>query len=162
VLDLDAAVWSIPKERMKKTDEAFSVPLSDRAVAILAAARRVARKEPGPGSFVFFGVVPKRPLRNMALSMLLRRMNVDVSVHGFRTSFRTRASEIGHVEFEIAKSCLSHRVGNAISRAYNRSNLLERRRPIMASWAHYVEGEADTKVVSIGKPRVRAPYRRPR
>jgi integrase len=108
--------------------------LSDRAVAILAA-----RKEPGPGSFVFFGVVPKRPLSNMALSMLLRRMNVDVTVHGFRTSFRTRASEIGHVEFEIAESCLSHRVGNAVSRAYNRSNLLDRRRPVVASSADYVE-----------------------
>jgi integrase len=138
VLDLDAAVWSIPKERMKKTDEAFSVPLSNRAVAILAAARRVARKEPGSDSFVFFGVVPKRPLRNMALSMLLRRMNVDVTVHGFRTSFRTRASEIGHVEFEIAESCLSHRVGN-VSRAYNRSNLLDRPRPVLSSSADYVE-----------------------
>jgi integrase len=111
--------------------------LSDRAVAILAA-RHVARKEPGPGSFVFFGVVPKRPLSNMALSMLLRRMSVDVTVHGFRTSFRTRASEIGHVEFEIAESCLSHRVGN-VSRAYNRSNLLDRPRPVVASSADYVE-----------------------
>ena len=108
-----------------------------------------ARKPPRPDSFVFSGVIPKRPLSDMALAMLLRRMNVDVSVHGFRSSFRIWASEIGHVEFEIAESCLSHRVGNAHSRAYNRSNLLERRRPVMAAWANYVEGEADAKVVPL-------------
>jgi integrase len=83
-------------------------------------------------------------------------MNVDVTVHGFRTSFRTWASEVGQVEFEIAESCLSHRVGNAVSRAYNRSNLLERRRPVMASWANYVEGEADAKVVAINGRRKRS------
>jgi integrase len=154
--DLDAAVWSIPKERMKKTDEAFSVPLSDRAAEIIAEARRAARKEPTADSFVFFGVIPKRPLSNMALSMLMRRMFIDVTVHGFRTSFRTWASEVGHVEFELAESCLSHRVGNAVSRAYNRSNLLERRRRlVMVSWASYVEGESDAKVVAINGRRER-------
>jgi integrase len=153
--DLDAAVWSIPKERMKKTDEAFSVPLPDRAAEIIAEARRAARKEPTADSFVFFGVIPKRPLSNMALSMLMRRMFIDVTVHGFRTSFRTWASEVGHVEFELAESCLSHRVGNAVSRAYNRSNLLERRRPVMVSWASYVEGESDAKVVAINGRRER-------
>jgi integrase len=154
-IDRDNAVWVVPSTRMK-TGETFSVPLSDRALDILAEARRAARKPPGPDSFVFFGVIPKRPLSNMALSMLMRRMNVDVTVHGFRTSFRTWASEVGHVEFEIAESCLSHRVGNAVSRAYNRSNLLERRRPVMASWANYVEGEADAKVVAINGRRKRS------
>ena len=66
--DLEAAVWSIPPGRMK-TNDAFSVPLSERALAILAAARRAARKKPTGDSFVFFGVIPKRPLSNMALSM---------------------------------------------------------------------------------------------
>jgi integrase len=153
--DLQAAVWSIPPGRMK-TNEAFSVPLSERAVAILADARRMARKESTADSFVFFGVIPKRPLSNMALSMLMRRMNIDVTVHGFRTSFRTWASEIGHVEFELAESCLSHRVGNAMSRAHNRSNLLERRRPVMASWANYVEGNADAKVLALNGRRKRS------
>jgi integrase len=139
-----------------KTNDAFSVPLSERAVAILADARRMARKESTADSFVFFGVIPKRPLSNMALSMLMRRMNIDVTVHGFRTSFRTWASEIGHVEFELAESCLSHRVGNAVSRAYNRSNLLERRRPVMASWANYVEGNADAKVLALNGRRKRS------
>jgi integrase len=154
-IDRHNAVWVVPSTRMK-TGEAFPVPLSDRALDLLAEARRVARKPPGLDSFVFFGVIPKRPLSNMALAMLLRRMNVDVTVHGFRSSFRIWASEIGHVEFEIAESCLSHRVGNAVSRACNRSNLLERRRPVMASWANYVEGEADAKVVAINGGRKRS------
>ena len=131
-IGLDNATWTVPATRMK-THEEFSVPLSERALAILAEARRAARKEPGQDSFVFFGVIPKRPLSDMALSMLMRRMNATETVHGFRTSFRTWASEIGHVEYEIAESCLSHRVGNAVSRAYNRSNLLERRRPVIAA-----------------------------
>ena len=88
--------------------------------------------------------------------MLMRRMNATETVHGFRTSFRTWASEIGHVEFEIAESCLSHRVGNSVSRAYNRSNLLERRRPVMAAWANYVEGESDPKVVALNDRRKRS------
>jgi integrase len=154
-IDRDDAVWSIPPLRMK-THEEFSVPLSERALAILAEARRAARKEPGQDSFVFFGVIPKRPLSDMALSMLMRRMNATETVHGFRTSFRTWASEIGHVEYEIAESCLSHRVGNAVSRAYNRSNLLERRRPVMAAWASYVEGNADPKVVALNDRRKRS------
>ena len=79
-----------------------------------------------------------------------------VTVHGFRTSFRTWASEVGHVEFELAESCLSHRVGNAVSRAYNRSNLLDRRRPVMASWANYVEGKSNAKVVAINGRRKRS------
>ena len=149
-IDRNNAVWVVPSTRMK-TGEAFSVPLSDRAAEIIAEARSRARKGPTADSSVFFGVIPKRPLSNVALSMLVRQMNCPVeAVHGFRTSFRTWASEIGHVEFELAESCLSHRVGNAVSRAYNRSNLLERRRPVMAAWANYVEAEADDKVVSIG------------
>jgi hypothetical protein len=93
----------------------------------------------------------------MAMSMLLRRMGESVTVHGFRTSFRTWCSDIAHVEFEVAESCLSHLVGNAVSRSYNRTDLLERRRPVMASWADYVEGKDN--VIAL-KGRVRAPHRR--
>ena len=107
--DLDAAVWSIPKERMKKTDEAFSVPLSDRAVAILAEARRMARKEPTADGFVFFGVIPKRPLSNMALAMLLRRTNVDATAHGLRTSAGTwMADDVVARAVRGRGACLSH------------------------------------------------------
>ena len=152
--EIEAATWTISKERMK-TDEAFSVPLSDRAVAILAEARQAARKPPTGDSFVFFGVIPKRQLSNMALSMLLRRMSVDVTVHGFRTSFRTWCSDVAHAEFEVAEMCLSHRVGNDVSRSYNRTDMLERRRPLMQSWCDFVMGKSDAKVVPLSGRRAR-------
>jgi len=147
-VDLQNAVLEVPAHRMK-TNEAFSVPLSDRAVEILVEARQRARREPTADSFVFAGTVPRRPLSPMSLAQLLRRMGADAVPHGFRSSFRMWAAEIGHVEFEIAEAALSHRVGNAVSRAYNRSNLLERRRPVMAAWSNYVEGQNDANVAPL-------------
>jgi integrase len=110
-IDFDKAVWTIPPGRMK-TNEAFSIPLSDRALTILRTLDLTRGKNP----FVFPGR-PQRPLSNMALAMLLRRMEINVTVHGYRTSFRTWCSEVAHVEFELAELCLSHRIGSAVSRA---------------------------------------------
>ena len=151
--DLQAAVWSIPPGRMK-TNDAFSVPLSARALAILAEARRVSRKEPTPDSFVFFGARPRQPLSSMALAMLMRRMGADATPHGFRTSFRTWASDVAHTPFEVAEAVLSHRIGSAVSRAYARSDMLERRRPTMQAWAAFLAGETETaKVAPIAQVR---------
>jgi hypothetical protein len=88
----------------------------------------------------------------MALAMQFRRMDVDATAHGFRTNFRTWCSDVAHVPFEVAESCLSHRVGSAVSRAHARSNMLKRRRPVMTQWAAFLDGEAETatKIVSIG------------
>lgn len=124
-IDLRSAVWTVPKERTK-TNEAFSIPLSDQALVIIQKLEAGRGKNP----HVFPGR-PQRPLSNMALAMLLRRLEIDVTAHGFRTSFRTWCSEVAHVEFELAELCLSHRIGSAVSRAYNRTTMTERRRPIM-------------------------------
>jgi integrase len=149
-VDLVNAIWTIPPDRMK-TGDAFSVPLSERAVAILADARRAARKEPTADSFVFPGVIPKKPLSNMALAMLLRRMGVEATAHGFRTSFRTWCSDVAHVPFEVAEARLSHRIGSAVSRAYARSDMLERRRPVMAAWQGYIDGKDAANVVQLNR-----------
>ncbi len=149
-VDFPSATWVVPADRMK-TGEAFSVPLSDRAVAVLAEARQRARKPPTADSFVFSGTIPKQPLSPMSLSQLLRRMEVAVTVHGFRTTWRTWASEVAHAEFEDAEAALSHRVGSAVSRAYNRTNLLERRRPLMAAWSDFVTGKTSGSVVAMRK-----------
>ena len=151
-ISIQTETWVIPKERMKM-DEAFSVPLSDAALHLLG--DQMAGR--GKNAFVFPGR-PRQPLSNMSLSMLLRRMGIDATVHGFRTSFRTWCSDIAHVEFEVAESCLSHRVGSAVSRAYARSDMLERRRPIMESWSRYVTGTDAQNIVRI-KGRVRSPLR---
>jgi integrase len=153
-ISFQTETWVIPKERIKM-GEAFSVPLSEAALRVLG--DQVGER--GKSPYVFPGR-PRAPLSGMAMSMLLRRMGESVTVHGFRTSFRTWCSDIAHVEFEVAESCLSHRVGSAVSRAYARSDMLERRRPIMSLWANYVEGKADANVVSISKGRARAPLRR--
>ena len=152
-ISFQTETWVIPKERMKM-DEEFSVPLSDAALRLLADQMGQRGKNP-----YIFGGRPRAPLSNMSLSMLLRRMGIDATVHGFRTSFRTWCSDIRHVEFEVAESCLSHRVGSAVSRAYARSDMLERRRPIMESWSRYVEGKADANVIAL-QGRARAPHRR--
>jgi integrase len=142
-IDFDNAVLTVPPGGMK-TNEAFSVPLSDRALAILRTLEAGRSQNP----FVFAGR-PLRALSNMALAMLLRRMNVEVTAHGMRTSFRTWCSDVAHAEFEVAELCLSHRVGSAVSRAYNRTSMLERRRPLMQSWSDYVTGETADNVIAL-------------
>ena len=76
----------------------------------------------------------------MALDMLLRRMDVDVTVHGFRSSFRDWAREETSFPREVAEAALAHTVGNAIERAYRRGDALEKRRRLMDAWAEFVGG----------------------
>jgi len=78
----------------------------------------------------------------------LRRMNVDATVHGMRSSARSWMADNG-VEFELAEACLAHAVGNAVVQAYQRSSMLERRRPVMSAWAKFLSGEADDNVVPL-------------
>ena len=75
-------------------------------------------------------------------------MGVDVTVHGFRSSFRDWAAETG-VEFSVAEQCLAHTVGNAVTAAYLRTSMLERRRPVMTAWADFVTGKSSDKVVPL-------------
>ena len=142
-VDFDSAVWRVPANRMK-TNEVHEVPLSDAAVAIL----RAQEAQRGENLYVFPGR-PMRGLSNMALLMLLRRMGVAVTAHGMRTSFRTWCSEVAHVEFELAELCLSHRIGSAVSRAYNRTTMTERRRPIISAWAQFLSGTDADNVIEL-------------
>jgi integrase len=141
----DKVVWRIPADRMK-TGEVHEVPLSDAALAILRAQEAGRGQNPNP--HVFPGR-PMRPMSNMSMAMVMRRLKVPATVHGFRSSFRTWASEVANVEFEVAEACLSHRVGSAVSRAYNRTKMTERRRPIMSAWSSFVTGEAGDNVIEL-------------
>jgi integrase len=149
--DLEADTWSIPKERMKM-GKPHDVPLSDRAIEILAEARRRARKEPEPDSFVFFGMRPRKPVSPMAMMELLRRMKVNTTVHGFRSAARSWMADQG-VAFELAEAALAHQVGNAVVQAYQRSSMLERRRPIMSAWSAFVTGDEAANVVPFARAR---------
>ena len=94
----------------------------------------------------------------MACAVLLGRLNRPVTVHGFRSSFRDWAADTG-VTFELAEAALAQSVGNAITAAYLRSSMLERRRPIMDDWTKFVTSAADDNVIAL-KGRIRAPHRR--
>jgi integrase len=88
---------------------------------------------------VFEGQKRHRPMSNMAMLMLLRRMKVEgVTVHGFRSAFRDWASEQPNVSREIAELSLAHNVGSEVERAYARSDLLDKRRALMTEWSAYV------------------------
>ena len=89
--------------------------------------------------FVFPGRRPRKPLSNMAMEMTLRRLGADaVTVHGFRSSFRDWATEVERVEYATAERCLAHAVGSDAALAYDRSDRLELRRPVMTRWAQFV------------------------
>lgn len=131
-IDLGKGVWTIPKERMKAGVE-HRVPLSARAIAILELIKPFAGK-----IYVFPGGKKDKPLSNMAMMMLLRRMNLnDITVHGFRSSFRNWAGERTTYSFEVCEQALAHRLPDAVAAAYLRSDFFDKRLNLMADWARY-------------------------
>jgi integrase len=142
-IDLDApggAVWTIPASRMKMKAQ-HRVPLSDRAVEILRA-QLEARPEGARTPYVFPGIRPMKPLSRAPLVALTKKLSPDVTVHGFRSSFRDWASVVARADEAAAERCLAHVIGNDVRRAYARDDLIDLRRPLMQSWAAYCGGEA--------------------
>ncbi len=130
-VDFDARLWTVPAGRMKG-GKAHRVPLTDEMLAILEPLRSM------DSIYVFEGQKRHRPLSNMSMLMLLRRMNANsFTVHGFRSSFRDWAAEAANAPRELAEAALAHQVGSDVERAYARSDLLERRRELMEEWSRY-------------------------
>ncbi|UWR21292.1 site-specific integrase [Sulfitobacter sp. S190] len=135
-IDFDRQLWTCPAERMK-TGTAHRVPLTPEALAILKPL--VALKS----TYVFEGQKRHKPLSNMSMLMLLRRMNVEgITVHGFRSTFRDWAAEVANAPREVAEKSLAHTVGSDVERAYARSDLLEKRRDLMVAWSGFVSSAA--------------------
>jgi integrase len=147
-VNFEARVWTVPAIRMKGGRE-HRVPLSARAIEILREMERYRFSE-----FVFPGFKHKKPLSKMALDRVLRRMKVDVTVHGFRSAFRDWAGERTHFPREVAEAALAHLVGDAVERAYRRGDALEKRRKLMDAWAGFLGPEVQSNVVrlSTGNP----------
>jgi integrase len=145
-IDLEARVWTVPAARMKAA-RPHRVPLSERAEEIL---ERLA--EAKTGAFVFPGQRADKPLSNMAMEMVLRRMKLEnVTVHGFRSAFRDWAGNETHFPREVAEAALAHVIGDKAEQAYRRSDALEKRRELMDAWARHCQpGNADN-VVSFRK-----------
>jgi integrase len=140
--DLVARVWTVPGERMKAGRE-HRVPLSARAVAILREMEKLRISE-----FVFPGFREGRPLSDMALTAVLRRLGADVTVHGFRSSFRDWAGDCTAFARDVVEAALAHVIEDKTEAAYRRSDALEKRRELMQAWASYCEPKAGN-VVSI-------------
>jgi integrase len=130
-IDLDTGLWTIPGERMKAGRQ-HTVPLSDRAIDVLAGARGCSS-----GSGLVFPSKSGGEIPSWALAKLISSLGIEGTLHGMRSSFRDWCGETGAVR-EVAEACLAHRVGSAAEQAYARSDLLQRRRELMDAWAAYI------------------------
>jgi integrase len=128
-VDLDKAIWTVPASRMKAGKE-HRVPLSPRAIEILKSTQ-------GLRTEWLFPATKGGSMSGMAMSMLLRRMKVDVTVHGFRSSFRDWSAECTGYAHEVAEMALAHTIENKVERAYRRGDLFDKRRRLMDDWAAY-------------------------
>lgn len=158
-----SATWTIPPSRMKNGRQ-HTIPLSAEAVALLRSLPRMEKSD-----FVFFA--PRGgALSDMTISAVMRRMQESETAegregfldpvnkrpavpHGLRSSFRQWAAEKGYAR-DMAEIALAHFIGSEVERAYQRSDMVERRRAMMADWAQFLEGRAPSdKVVNMRQAR---------
>ena len=130
-IDLAKAVWTVPAGRMKGGRE-HRVPLSPAAVKVI--------KAQPEGAYLFSGGKEGAPLSNMAMLQLLKRMGRgDLTVHGFRSTFRDWAAECTSYPGEVCEMALAHAISDKAEAAYRRGDLFEKRRMLMLDWARYCE-----------------------
>jgi integrase len=142
--DLSHKTWTVPADRMKAHRE-HRVPLGDRASAICEGVRPLRASE---GDFVFPGLLCRRPLSNMSLRAVLKRMEYStITVHGFRSTFRDWAGECTDFPREVIEAALAHVVGDQTEQAYRRGDALEKRRKLIDAWANFCAGKASSVVV---------------
>jgi len=133
--DLQAGLWTIPPERMKAGRE-HRVPLSSDGVALVKTLL-----DASGGAFVFPGQKKGKPLSNMAMLNLLKRMgHGDLTVHGFRSTFKDWARETTGYSKEVSEAALAHVIGDQTEAAYARGDLFNKRAGLMQDWADYLAG----------------------
>jgi integrase len=137
-VDLDAAVWVVPAARMKGKRE-HRVPLAPAAVALLRGLLPADGK-PDPDALIFPGMRQGTPLSDMSLGAVLKRMkHNDLTVHGFRSTFRVWGGDATAHPREILERALAHVVADKTEAAYARGDLFTKRAALMADWAAYCE-----------------------
>ena len=147
-IDLDKGVWVIPASRRKASRE-HRVPLSPDALRLLKQLQNQKGQKP---EFVFEGARRGRPLSNMAMLQVLRRMGRDVVVHGFRSTFRDWCAERTNFPREVCEAALAHVNADKVEAAYMRSDLFYKRSQLMSKWATYCGSPtASSTVVPIRK-----------
>lgn len=134
-VDLDGGLWIIPAERMKARRE-HRIPLSQPATILFRKLEAIRQND-----YVFPGQRQGKPLSNMAMLQLLKRMDrTDLTAHGFRSTFRDWAAECTHHPREIAEAALAHTLKDKTEAAYQRGDLLEKRSRMMQDWANFCAG----------------------
>lgn len=146
-LDLQAATWTVPAERMKAAREHI-VPLSTQAVALFE--RMIAHRR-SYNDLVFPGQKRNKPLSDMTLTKALRDMGLNVTAHGFRSTFRDWVAEQTDYPDAVAEMALAHVVSEKQVAAYKRTTLLAKRRELMTAWADYCDGARDGSVSRSAK-----------
>ena len=144
-IDIGKKLWAIPAARMKAARE-HRVPLSPRALEIVEEMQAL-----GAEGLLFPGPKPGAVLSSMAMAMLLRRMKAEITVHGFRSTFRDWASEATGFPHEVCEMALAHTIGNKAEAAYRRGDLFDKRRKLMEAWATYCAAAKTEKVVTLRK-----------
>ena len=150
-IDVDAATWTIPGERMKGGRD-HKVPLSDPALNVLLAME----EDHGRNGYVFPGARKGHHLSNMAMLAVLKRMGrTDLTVHGFRSTFRDWAAERTAYSRDVCEMALAHAIGDRVEAAYRRGDLFEKRRRLMVEWGAFCELPATAgKVVALAGAQV--------
>lgn len=135
--DLRGAIWTVPAVRMKgKKRKDHKVPLSARAVAIARERTKVG------GDFLFPGLKDGKPMSNGAMLQLLERMGRgDITVHGFRSTFKDWATECTAFPDIVSEMALAHKIKDQVEAAYRRGDLLEKRRQLMIEWGTYCSSD---------------------
>lgn len=141
--DLAKGVWTIPKERMKAGRE-HVVPLSKRALEIITAL-----SERTQGGLVFSHPDSLKPFSVNAPRALLRRMGRDVTLHGFRATFKSWATDRTLTQREVIEMALAHKVGNDVEASYLRTSAIEKRRALMERWATYCSNQEQGELVRL-------------
>jgi len=144
-IDMENRVWTIPAERMKGSNRPHRVPLSRQAVKLLKALPpdRV-------GDYVFIGAEPGKPVVADLRRVLVRMDRTDITAHGFRSTFRDWVAERTAYPDALAEKALAHKDSNKVQAAYRRSDMFEKRMPMMQDWADYCGGvEQGGKVLAI-------------
>lgn len=149
-IDEGKAIWTVPPERMKSSIE-HVVPLSPQAVRVLERMRAITS-----GAYVFAGQSGNRPLSNMALLTLLKRMQrTDITPHGFRSTFRDWAAERGYQD-AVAEAALAHVVPDAVVKAYKRTTFDDLRRQLANDWAAFATSDPAAPASNVVPISVRA------
>jgi len=144
-VDLDDKLWVVAAARMKAGRE-HRVPLSAAAAAVLKQMKEIRESD-----FVFSGGRKGKPLSNMAMLAVLKRMDRgELTAHGFRSTFRDWAAECTNFPREVVEMALAHTIGDKVEAAYRRGDLFQKRRQLMEAWAAFSTTRCNQRKLVLG------------